>query len=56
MKPAKVYHLLTSGDRLQQYEKDKVQYRRSGERYLPIRKKKVIMHYTQCYTLLQTIP
>lgn len=55
MKPAKAYNWLTSGDRLQQYERDKVQCRQSGERYLPIRKKKVIMRYTQHYTLLSNV-
>lgn len=47
-----IYNLRTSEDRLQQYERDKVQCRQSDERYLPIRKKKGIMHYIQCYTLL----
>lgn len=52
MEPEKVCNWLTSGDRLQQYERGKVQCRQSGERYLPIWKKKVTTCYIQCYTAL----
>lgn len=55
MEPAKVYNRLTSRDRLQQYERGKVQCTQSGERYLPIWKKKVTMCYTQCYTVLHYV-
>lgn len=55
MESAKVYNWLTSGDRLQQYERGKVQCRQSGERYPPICKKKVTTCYTQCYTILNCV-
>lgn len=47
-----IYNLRTSEDRLQQYERDKVQCRQSDERYLPIRKKK--RNYA-LHTMLHTI-